>query len=108
MRSVTVRQALQQVADYPNPVDDEMIRWPVHEHVARTLYAIANDPNVRSRGSMTRANRARKMILNRMVGKRRAGSHPATRTTVAIDFMDLTGEKEKPDDAAPDPEPESL
>jgi hypothetical protein len=30
------------------------------------------------------------MILDRLVGKRRAGSHPATRTEVQIDFVDLT------------------
>ena len=40
---------------------------------------------------MTRANKARKMILDRMVGKRRPGSHPATNEGEQIDFVDLTG-----------------
>jgi len=91
MKSVTVRQALQNVADYPVPLDDEVIQSPVHELVARTLFDIANRPDASVRGSMSRANRARRMILDRMVGKRRAGSHPATRTEVDIEFVDLTG-----------------
>lgn len=91
MRSVTVRQALQQVADYPQPLDDEMIQWPVHELIARTLFEIANRPDASVRGNMTRANKARKMILDRLVGRRRPGSHPATRNNVDIELIDLTG-----------------
>lgn len=96
MKSVTVRQALQNVADYPTPLDDEVIQSPVHELVARTLFDIANRPDASVRGSMSRANRARRMILDRMVGKRRAGSHPATRTEVDIEFVDLTGGELEP------------
>jgi hypothetical protein len=93
MKSVTVRQALQQVADYPNRVDDELIQAPVYELVARTLFDIANRPDASVRGSMARANKARRMILDRMVGKRRAGTHPATRTEADIEFVDLTGKE---------------
>lgn len=92
MKQVTVRQALQQVADYPTPLNDEVIQYPVHELVARTLFDIANRPDANVRGSMTRANKARRMILDRLVGRRRPGSHPATRTTVEIEFVDLAGE----------------
>jgi hypothetical protein len=88
---MTVRQALQQVADYPQPLDDEVILTPAYELVARTLFDIANRPDATVRGSMSRANKARRMILDRMVGKRRAGSHPATRTEVDIEFVDMTG-----------------
>ena len=91
MKPVTVRQALQQVADYPVPLDDVVIDKPVHELVARTLFDIANHPDAAVRGSMTRANKARRMILDRLVGRRRAGSHPATRTPINIEFVDLTG-----------------
>lgn len=91
MKHVTVRQALQQVADYPVPLDDVVIDKPTHELVARTLFDIANHPDAAVRGSMTRANKARRMILDRLVGRRRAGSHPATRVTTPIDFVDLTG-----------------
>jgi hypothetical protein len=92
VKNVTVRQALQQVADYPVPLTDEVIQAPVHELVARTLFDIANRPDAGVRGSMGRANKARRMILDRLVGRRRPGSHPATRTETTIDFVDLAGE----------------
>lgn len=88
---VTIRQALQQVADFPQMVDDDMLQKPVYELVARSLFDIANRPDVSVRGSMGRANKARKLILERMVGRRRAGSHPATREIIQVDFIDLTG-----------------
>jgi uncharacterized membrane protein (UPF0127 family) len=91
MKHITVRQALQQVADYPVPLTDEVILMPTHEMICRTLFDIANTPDAKIRGSMGRANKARGMIMNRLVGRRRAGSHPATRVTVDIDFVDLTG-----------------
>lgn len=90
-KPVTIREALQRVADRPVLDTDELIQLPVHELVCRSLFDIANRPDAGVRGSMTRANKARKMILDRLVGKRRPGSHPATRTEVAIDFVDLTG-----------------
>lgn len=90
MKPVTIRQALQAVADNPEMRDDELIQVPVHELVCRNLFEIANRPDASQRGSMARANKARKMILDRLVGKRRAGSHPATRVEVSIDFVDLT------------------
>ena len=76
MKGVTIRQALQHVADYPEPVTDEVINTHVHELVCRTLFDIANRPDAGVRGSMTRANRARKMVLDRMAGRRRAGTKP--------------------------------
>ena len=91
MKKVTIRQALQQVADYPNLVDDDLTQMPVYEMVSRALYDIANRPDANVRGSMARANKARKMIMDRLVGKRRAGSHPATREVVQVEFYDLTG-----------------
>lgn len=91
MKIITIRQALQNVADNPVIRTDEIIQVPVHELVCRNLFEIANHPDAAQRGSMTRANKARKLILDRLVGKRRAGSHPATKVTVEIDFVDLTG-----------------
>jgi hypothetical protein len=91
MKPVTIRQALQQVADYPAMVDDDLLQKPMYELVARSLFDIANRPDASVRGSMARANKAREMILVRMVGKRRAGSHPATREVVQVEFIDLTG-----------------
>lgn len=94
MKQVTVRQALQNVADYPHLVDDELIQVPAHELICRALFEIANRPDARVRGSFTRANKARRMIFNRLVGKRRSGSHPATRNEVELEFVDLTGPEE--------------
>lgn len=91
MKPVTIRAALQRVADNPTMLNDDLIQAPVHELVSRTLFEIANKPDAGERGSMTRANKARKMILDRLVGKRRPGSHPATRNQVEINFVDLTG-----------------
>ena len=89
-KQVSIREALQRVADYPQMLDDEVIQVPVHELVCRALFEIANRPDANQRGSMARANKARRMILNRLVGKRRAGSHPATRHEVPLEFVDLT------------------
>lgn len=87
----TVRQALQYVADYPVPVTDDQLVMPVNELVARTLFDIANKPNAEDRGSMRRANRARKMIFDRLAGKRRAGTAPARGTRTSLTISDLTG-----------------
>lgn len=93
MKIVTIRQALQHVADNPELDTDVLLEVPVHELVCRTLFEIANQPDMRQRGSMARANIARGMILNRLVGRRRAGSHPATKTRAQLKFVDLTGEE---------------
>lgn len=90
-KPVTIRQALQRVAENPEVSTDEMLQLPVHELVSRTLFEIANKPDAQVRGSMARSNRARRMILDRLDGRRRAGSHPATRTVETLEFADLTG-----------------
>ena len=92
MRIVTIRQALQQVADNPTIKTDQLIELPVYELVCRSLFEIANGAQLSERGSLTRANVARNMIFNRLVGRRRAGSHPATQVAVQLEFVNLTGE----------------
>lgn len=95
MRTVSIRQALQYVADNPEPVTDEVLVLPAHELVCRTLYEIANSPMSGKRGAHVRANAARSMIFDRLVGTRRMGSHPATRkSSNQVTFKDLTGELE--------------
>lgn len=91
MQKRTVRQALQYVADYPTPVDDEVLTMPTHELIARTLFDIANKPDANVRGSMSRANRARKLIMDRMDGKRRSGTQPVKPSTDELKIRDLTG-----------------
>ena len=91
MKIVPIRQALQHVADNPELNTDEIIALPAYELIARTLFEIANGGQASQRGSLTRANVARTMIFDRLGGRRKAGSHPATRKTDAIEFVDLTG-----------------
>ena len=90
MREVTVRQALQFVADNPVPRTTEVLQMPAHELICRELFDIANNPDASVRGSMTKANKARRLIFDRLVGRRAAGTAPAARTTEAIEFVDLT------------------
>lgn len=87
----TVREALQFVADYPEPVNDELVIMPVNELIARTLFDIANKPDAQVRGSMGKANRARKMIMDRLSGRRRAGTSPMRTKTAVLSMRDLTG-----------------
>lgn len=98
MGSVSVRQALQRVADNPILKETDLTQVPVSDLICRSLFEIANRPDARQRGSLARANKARRMIMDRLVGKRRAGSHPATRTQVKLSFVDLTaGALDAPD-----------
>lgn len=92
MRNVSIQQALQRVVDNPVLESDELISLPVHELVCRTLFEIANGVQTQRPRTMARANKAREMIFLRLIGRRRPGSHPATKQQNAIKFVDLTGE----------------
>jgi hypothetical protein len=95
MKGTTIREALQTVVDYPKLVEDpDWLELPVHELVVRTLFDIANRPDASVRGSHAAANKAREMIFNRLVGRRRVGTHPAVINGTTLDFVDLTGELE--------------
>lgn len=91
MKIVTIKQALQHVANNPEMKSDDMLGAPVHELVSRTLFEIANGVQFHQRGTLTKATQARSMIFDRMVGRRKPGSHPARRQTQKLDFVDLTG-----------------
>jgi hypothetical protein len=91
MRIVTIRAALQAVADRPVLRTDKLLDVHTHELVARTLFEVANSADVNVRGSQSRANTARTMIFNRLVGRRHPGSHPATHRPVSLEFVDMTG-----------------
>ena len=91
MKNTTIRQALQQVADYPEMLDDNHLTKPTHELICRRLFEIANGGDDSVRGSMSRANKAKKMIFDRLTGKRRAGTKPAAKDDAALEFVDLTG-----------------
>jgi hypothetical protein len=91
MKIVSIKKAMQYVTNHPEMQDDDLISLPVHELIVRTLFEIANSPKADDGKSMKQANIARDMIFNRMVGRRRAGSHPATGQQIEIRFEDLTG-----------------
>jgi hypothetical protein len=91
---VTIQQSLQQVADNPRLPTDDLIAVPVHLLISYTLFEIANGAELDDKKSMARANTARTMIFQRLVGRRRAGSHPATRKSNELKFKDLTGDED--------------
>ena len=89
MVNKTIREALQYVSTHPVPTVDP-IDMPVWEHISRALFEHANNPNPKIRGALTRATRAQQMILDRMVGTRRAGSKPLSAKHAEVAFVDLT------------------
>lgn len=90
MAKTTIAQALKYVADHPEQETDVTLDMYTWELVARVLFDIANTPNAKVRGSMARATKAQRIIFNRLVGTRRAGTHPAARSTEELEFADLT------------------
>ena len=90
MAAMTVAQAIKHVSQYPNPVDDDIVNQKVYEIIPRVLFQIANTPDQKVRGSLARSTKARKMILNRLVGRRRPGSRPLGTTGTAVTFDDMT------------------
>lgn len=85
----TVREALRFVAAHP-VVTTAPIDTPAWQAIAVELFEIANSPDNKVRGAMTRATRAQKMIADRLVGTRRPGTHPAEAKRQVIQFRDLT------------------
>jgi hypothetical protein len=90
VKEVSVQGALQYVADHPALTTDELIQVPVWELVAHSLFEVANAPDSSVRGANARANKARKMIFDRHVGKRTPGTAPAARGTETLEMVDLT------------------
>jgi hypothetical protein len=86
-RHKSIADALQYVVDHQ--AQGAPIDAPVYELVSRALFQVANSPDAGVRGSFAKANRAQKMILNRMVGRRRPGTHPAQTQSEEIEFIDL-------------------
>src|SRR5690606_25415194 len=81
---------LQWVAEHPKQSREATLDVPVWELVARVVFHIANHPDRKVRGSMGRATAAQKIILDRLVGRRRPGTHPAQASSEEIEFADLT------------------
>jgi hypothetical protein len=89
-RHKTIKEALEYVAANPDAPDKAPLDMEIWEIVARNLFLIANKPDPRIMGSMARATRAQKIIMNRTTGTRRTGTHPAVRSEEKVVFTDLT------------------
>jgi hypothetical protein len=87
----TIKEALEYIPKHPDWSGGTRVDSPVWESVARELFQHANNPDRRVVGSVNRAIRAQKLILNRTTGLRRAGTHPAQRAAVQLNMVDLTG-----------------
>lgn len=87
----SVREALEFVAEHPEE-PDEPVNAPVWELVSRTLFHVANSPDMRVRGSLARATKAQRIIADRLVGTRRPGTTPAQRRATVVHFLDLTAQ----------------
>ena len=88
----TVRQALQAVEakpEWPSDRVQDRFDMPVWEMVARNLFDIANR-RPQNRTEMLQATRAQKIILDRLTGTRRMGTHPAVRNRKQVQIVDLT------------------
>ncbi len=92
VRHKTVKGALEWVAKHPMP-PPAPIEAPIWELVARQLFQSANQVGG-TRQEMKATNAASKIIFDRMVGKRKAGTHPAMVTKQKIDIVDFTQKPE--------------
>ena len=89
-RHRSIREALLYVSRNPEWPSGSRLDMPVWEMVARNLFDIANNPDTRVVGSLARATRAQRIILDRLTGTRRAGTAPAVQSNKRIEFVDLT------------------
>lgn len=89
-RHKSIRQALSYVDRYPDWPETARIDMPIWELVARNLFDIANHPNTKVRGSLARATRAQRILLDRLTGTRRQGTNPAVRNAKSLQLLDLT------------------
>lgn len=89
MKHIPIQKALEQLSN--TGLDQELtLESPTHQHIAHALFTIANSPNPKVRGARARATRAQRLILDRMVGLRKPGSHPAQLKNDEIQFVNLT------------------
>ena len=89
-KNKTVKSALAYVEKHPEwPEDSKRLDMPIWEFVARNLFEHANNPDSRVVGSVGRATRAARIILDRTTGTRRSGTAPAARIDKTVTFKGL-------------------
>lgn len=85
----TVKEALEFVSKHPTP-STVPIEMPVWELVSRQLFEAAHTVGGTA-VSMKRSVAAQKIIFDRLAGKRRPGTHPATsKAKRELKVLDLT------------------
>lgn len=85
----TVKEALEYVSKHPVPTRVP-IEMPVWELVSRQLFEAAHQVGGNA-VSMKRSVAAQKIIFDRLAGKRRPGTHPATsKVKRELKVLDLT------------------
>ena len=62
MKSKSVQESLEYVAQHPPQGFEPTVDMPVWEVMGQLLYLIANSGNPRNKGSVARTTRAQKMI----------------------------------------------
>ncbi len=89
LKHKTVKEALEFVAKHPEP-DRVPIEMPVWELISRHLFEQAHTVGG-SAVTMKRTSTAQKIIFDRLAGKRKAGTHPATaKGARKLKVLDLT------------------
>jgi hypothetical protein len=63
---------------------------PIWELIGRQLFDIANFPDMKVVGSVNKATRAQRIILDRTAGTRRMGTNPAVQNANRLEMVDLT------------------
>lgn len=84
----TVKEALEYVSRHPEPGGDP-INMPVWELVARQLFEKAHQAGG-TKTEMKTTAAAQKLIFDRIVGRRKTGTHPAVREEKKIRLIDFT------------------
>lgn len=106
----TVKEALEFVSKHPTPTRVP-IEMPIWELISRQLFEASHSVGGNA-VAMKRASTAQRIIFDRLAGKRRPGTHPATsKTKRKLEIRDLTkfelpGEQVEETDEAPDGEVE--
>ena len=86
----SVKEALDYVARHPVPAE-QPIQMPVWELVARQLFDAAHIVGGTPK-QLKRTSQAQKILLDRMVGRRRPGTHPAQVKADVLKVADFTKE----------------
>lgn len=100
----SVRDALLFVEKNPGWPATPRLDMPIWEFVARNLFEISMSGDERVVGSIGRATRASRIIMDRVTGTRRTGTAPAQRADRQITFRDLGAIDDPPvivDDSTP-------